>query len=366
MPSCHYDGAVPSPGDKAKEAVLGYASRFLFSLPDGLLTRLFGRPPVQASGLRADVWAICRVTEVLESLGGDLPPVEARVETELLSRAVSLRRIPRVETIDFDLGDDGQTLPARLYRPASAPATGPLLLYFHGGGWVLGSLESHDLSCRYLADNAGVRILAVDYRLAPEDPFPAAADDALAAWKAVQADPDKFGTAAGLVAVGGDSAGGNLATVLCQDLLAEGSPQPAFQMLIYPVVEIGSIRPSKQLYSTGFYLTTRRMDWFDELYAAGTEDVRASPIKSRNLSGLAPAWIVTALADPLRDEGEAYAELLAEAGVPVQCDRFPLVHAWFNMTASRSSKSAHAVLARGLIERFSASAAAADASSTVD
>lgn len=335
-----------------KEKALTVAARFMFSLPDGLLRLIFGNPPEVAAGLTADSWALSRVADLIERFSDDTGIGSTREETEMFARAVSSPHTPVVETFDFDLGEGGTPLPARLYVPSGSLGTGPLIVYFHGGGWVVGSIESHDRSCRHLADGCGARVLAVDYRLAPEHPFPAAADDALRAWRAVAADPARFGTRPGMIAVAGDSAGGNLAAVLCQDLLRAGEPQPRFQLLIYPVTQIGAKLSSKSDYATGFYLTTERMDWYDERYAGPEDDYRASPLVGEDLAGLAPAWIVTALADPLRDEGEAYAERLAGAGVPVRCDRFPLVHAWFNITASRSSRAAHAVLAEGLARRF--------------
>lgn len=332
-------------------------SRLLFSLPDGLLTILFGRPPEAAAGLRPDAWALCRLTDLVEGKAAAGDPVSMRLETEMLAKAVADRTVFPVASENFDLGTDGRSLAARLYRPEAATGPGPLIVYFHGGGWVVGSLESHDSSLRRLAHMTGSRILAVDYRLGPENRFPAAPDDALTAWEAVAADPDRFGADPGQIAVGGDSAGGNLAAVLCQDLRRAGKPQPAFQMLIYPVVEIGSTWPSYELFATGFYLTRERMDWYDSNYVAGDDgrDVRASPILAEDFSGLAPAYITTALADPLRDEGEAYAERLREAGVEVTLDRFPLVHAWLNQTVSRSSKAAHEVLAERIRAMFAKS-----------
>ena len=339
---------------KVKGSVITVLSRLLFSLPDGLLTRIFGRPPEVAAGLRPDAWAFCRLTAMIEEKAAATNPVAMRIETDMLAIAVSDRTAFPVVTRDFDLGTGGSSLPVRLYRPQAAPAAGPLMVYFHGGGWVVGSLESHDRSLRRLAHKTGSRILAVDYRLGPEDMFPAAPDDALAAWNAVVADPAKFGADPDLIAVGGDSAGGNIAAVLCQDLRAAGRPQPAFQMLIYPVVEIGSTWPSYESFATGYYLTRDRMNWYDAHYVAGNDgrEVRASPILAKDFSGLAPAYITTALADPLRDEGEAYAQRLIDAGVDVTHDRFPLVHAWFNQTVSRSSKAAHEVLASRIKAMF--------------
>ena len=333
--------------NRVRAAGLGVAARMLFSLPDGALRRIFGEPPEAAAGLAPDAWALCRVADLIESASEVDDPVLMRIETEVLAFAVADRTPLPVETSDFDLNPGGNSLPARLYKPAGETGPGPLLIWFHGGGWVVGSIASHDYSCRRLTHNSGVRILSVEYRLGPEQPFPAAADDALAAWDAVNADPGRFETEPGRIAVGGDSAGGNLAAVLCQDLRLAGRDQPSFQVLVYPVTEIGIQSRSMKDFATGFYLTEERMNFYDNHYAPGAaaEDLRASPLKAESFDGLAPAYVNTCLADPLRDEGEMYARRLMESGVETRLDRFPLVHAWFNQTLSRSSRAAHGVLA---------------------
>ncbi len=333
--------------DSIRAAALTVAARLVFALPDPLLTRIFGRPPAVAAELRPDAWALCRIAGIVEKDAGGVGPLETRIDTENLARVVTTEPEPGVDARDIDLESDVGILRSRLFVPTGAPAVGPLMIYFHGGGWVVGSLDTHDRSCRRLAASSGMRILAVDYRLAPEHPFPAAPDDALAAWQTVQNDPGRFGADPDRVAVGGDSAGGNLAAVLCQDLKRMGETQPIFQLLIYPVVHIGAETRSKVDFATGFYLTTERMDWYDEQYCPGDlgREVRASPLLADDLSGLAPAYITTALADPLRDEAEDYAHRLAAAGVPVRLDRMPMVHAWFNITISRSSIKGHDVIA---------------------
>lgn len=330
-----------------RDAILAALARLVFALPDALLARIFGPPPAVAAGLRPDAWALCRVAGLVEKDAGTEGPLEMRVDTENLARVVAFDSDTDVRSEDFDLGSDGRTLMSRLYEPPGLEPAGPLMIYFHGGGFVVGSLDTHDRACRRLAASSGIRILAVDYRLAPENRFPAAPDDALTAWRAVQADPGRFRADPGRVAVGGDSAGGNLAAVLCQDLKRAGEGQPVFQLLIYPVVHIGADTTSKADFSTGFYLTSERMDWFERQYCPGDLglDVRASPLLADDLTGLAPAYVVTALADPLRDEGERYARRLGDAGVPVRLDRMPMVHAWFNITISRSSFRGHEVVA---------------------
>lgn len=335
--------------------VISAGGRLLFGLPDPLLARLFGDPPEVARGLRPDAWALARLTGLVEGSAAT-ETAAMRVETEDLAWAASDRLPVPVTVEDIDLGDASAPLPARLYRPHAASGAGPLLVYFHGGGWVVGSLESHDFSCRRLAWATNARVLAIDYGLAPEDPFPRAPEDALRAWDAVTGDPDRFGADPERIAVGGDSAGGNLAAVLCQDLRRANRPQPLFQLLIYPVTDIGSDRDSYREFATGFYLTRERMDWYEDRYVADGEgdDPRASPLKAEDLSGLAPAYVISSLADPLRDEGEAYARRLMEAGVETRLDRFPLLHAWFNQTTTRSARTAHRILADRLVELFAA------------
>ena len=326
----------------------------MFGLPDGLLTAIFGKPPEVARGLRPDAWALSRSDRIVEGPGSE-DTATMRIDTEDLAWAASDRLPVPVEVEDLDLGDAAAPLGARLYRPLSAPDTGPLIVYFHGGGWVVGSLDSHDFSLRRLACATNARILAVDYALAPERPFPAAPDDALRAWDAVTRDPDRFGADPERIATAGDSAGGNLAAVLCQDLRAANRPQPVFQLLIYPVTEIGAEFGSYEDFATGFYLTRERMNWYDARYTpdpADRDDPRASPLKAEDFSGLAPAYVITSLADPLRDEGELYAKRLMEAGVETRLDRFPLVHAWFNQTKTRSARTAHRILAERIVELF--------------
>jgi acetyl esterase len=335
-----------------RKHVFSLGVRLLFSLPNAGLRRIFGEPPEAARGLMPDAWALACLARLMER--ADTEPELERLETDAFAWAASDRLVVKVDTEDLDLGTPGSPLPARLYRPEAAPGTGPLLVFFHGGGWVVGSLDSHDFSCRRLADAAGIRILAVDYALAPERPFPAAPDDARRAWEAVTADPARFGAAPGQVAVGGDSAGANLAAVLCQDLRRDGQPQPLFQFLIYPVAEIRSERDSASLFAEGYYLTRERVHWYEDHYLPGgpTDDPRAAPLKADDLSGLAPAYVCTALADPLRDEGEAYARRLMKAGVETRLDRFPLVHAWFNQTFTRSARTAHRIVAARVGDLF--------------
>lgn len=229
-------------------------------------------------------------------------------------------------------------IPARVYRPG---ATGklPTVLFCHGGGFVIGDLDTHDNQARRLCRDVQAVVVSVEYRLAPEDPWPAGIDDALAAVRWVAANIDEFGADPARLAVAGDSAGGNFAAVIAQVCRDEGGPQLAAQLLIYPGVDFASgleDYPSRIEYSEGYFLTTADMAWFAEHYIdddADPTDPRISPLRG-HLGGLPPAVIATAEFDPLRDEGEAYAKALRAAGVAVVALRFDgLIHGFFDLAA---------------------------------
>ena len=222
-------------------------------------------------------------------------------------------------------------LPARLYSSAE-PGEKPLLLYLHGGGFVVGDLDTHDAPCRMLCRHAGVDVLAVEYRKAPEHPFPAYVDDARAAYRWAA---ERYET----VAVGGDSAGGNLAATLAIEF------DPVLALLIYPVVDATQVRRSRELFGKGFFLTDELMQWYTGHFmpeGSDPADPLRSPILSPRLAESAPALVVTAGFDPLRDEGEAYVDALREAGVNAQLRRFAgLFHGFINsIGASPSSRDA--------------------------
>ena len=245
---------------------------------------------------------------------------------------------------DLEIDGAAGSLRARHYAPASGGAR-PLLLFLHGGGFVMGDLETHDAPCRVLCREMDAHVLAIDYRLAPEHPFPAAVEDAVAAYRWARAHAGSLGAEPGRLAVAGDSAGGNLAAVVAQ--AAAGDPALALQLLIYPVLDLTQRHASRALFADGFLLTAEDTAWFDELYRGGTgsdaADVRISPMAATDLAGLAPALVVTAAFDPLRDEAEAYAARLAGAGVPVRLRRVDgLVHGFINFTGV--SPAAHAGL----------------------
>jgi len=251
-----------------------------------------------------------------------LSPAEAR-EASSRSRTVLQPEPPEVAEVE-NLTCPGPGGPIRLrrYRGAGTDAAAalPCLLYIHGGGWVIGDLDSHDLICRVLANAAGCSVVAVDYRLAPEHRFPAAVDDCAAALRFVSENAARLRIDAGRIAVGGDSAGGNLSAVLSIMGRDGMVPTPCFQMLLYPSVELFGRWPSFQRFTEGLLLTAPTMDWFIGHYipdAAARTDWRASPMRHPNLSGVAPAYVMTAAYDPLVDEGIAYAQRLEREGVPV-------------------------------------------------
>lgn len=226
-------------------------------------------------------------------------------------------------------------IPARHYRPAGTEPS-PLLVFYHGGGFVAGDLDTHDGLCRLTCRDAGIQVLSVDYRLAPEHPAPAAVDDAFAAFRWAHERAGDLGALPGRVAVGGDSAGGNLAAVVSALARDDGGPVPVLQWLVYPITDCTAQTRSRTLFADGFLLTKHDIEWFEEQYLGGSgvepTDPRVSPLLAGDLSGLAPALIATAGFDPLRDEGESYAEALRAAGNAVDLRAMTsLTHAFANM-----------------------------------
>jgi acetyl esterase len=237
---------------------------------------------------------------------------------------------------DRKLPGPGGYIPVRIYMPFGKEPF-PVLVYFHGGGWVIGDIESSDGLCRTLSNAVGCIVVSVDYRLAPEHPFPAAADDAYHAtlWAATNA--SSFGADDSRIAVCGDSAGGNLAAVIAQIARDRGKPGICFQLLIYPVTDAACDTPSYSENAEGYFLTRDAMHWFWNHYIRNDADrihPYASPLRASNFACLPPALVITAEFDVLRDEGERYAERMRAAGTPVQLTRYDgMIHGFFTMSA---------------------------------
>lgn len=266
-----------------------------------------------------------------------LPPEVARQVMGMMRPAdAAVVEVGKVE--NRAIPGPGGDIPVRIYWPlGKATAQGlPVLMYYHGGGWVLGDLESHDGACRELANGAGCIVIAVDYRLAPEHKFPAAVDDSWAALEWGVANAASLGGDGARIAVGGDSAGGNLSAVLAQMAKARGGPPLRLQLLVYPVTDHRFDTASYTENGEGYFLTTDMMRWFSGHYlrsGADADDALASPLRAKSVEGLAPALLITAGYDPLRDEGEAYGARLKAAGVPISQTRYPgMFHGFFTMT----------------------------------
>jgi acetyl esterase len=249
---------------------------------------------------------------------------EARLLFNAGRKVLAPDPMPVAETRDLAIPGLGGPIPARLYR-ATATGNLPVLVFFHGGGWVVGDIESHDTGCRHLANRAECAVVSVDYRLAPEHKFPAAVEDCLAATAWVAGNAASLGVDAGRLAVGGDSAGGNLAAVVSVLARDHGTPRIGHQLLIYPATDAAMRHESMARFAEGYVLTRSTMRWFYEQYLrapADAADWQASPLAAPDVGGLPSAFVLTAGYDPLCDEGDAYAARLAAAGVAVTHRRF--------------------------------------------
>ncbi len=270
------------------------------------------------------------VLDQLAAQGGpplhEMTPADARAAFERLRSPAPGEPVEHIEQRRVP-GPDGDAIAVRLYVPAAAAAArrGPALVYFHGGGWVIGSLDTHDNLCRALANRSGARVVSVDYRLAPEHPWPAAPEDCYAVVRHLAEHGAELGIDGSRLAVGGDSAGGNLAAVVALMARDRSGPVLRHQLLLYPVVDHDFDRPSYRENGDGYFLTRDGMRWFWDRYVADParrNEGYASPLRAEKLAGLPPATVLTAEYDPLRDEGEAYADRLRAAGVATTATRY--------------------------------------------
>ena len=261
------------------------------------------------------------------------PPIEQSTPDAVRAARAARMRLPTAPIHEArDVDADG--VPARLYRPDDAPDLG-MLVWLHGGGWVLGDIDGHDQLCRLLANGSGHAVLSVGYRLAPEHPFPAGLEDSLTATRWAHANAAALGCRSDRIAIGGDSAGGNIAAVV-----AQLAPVPlVHQLLAYPVVDCTRASASYTENATGYFLTRAGMGWFIDHYLAGPAgsptDPRVSPLFAADhvVAATPPALVITAELDPLRDEGDAYAARLAALGVPTSHVRFGgMVHGFLSFS----------------------------------
>ena len=297
-----------------------FIMRTLLSVPTPLLRLLAGGGVVYQGGRTLDprLQFLAAGAARAPSMTTLSPPDARRTNAEALAMMTApLDPGVSVQAISVP-GADGE-IPARVYRPSNQDPAMPLLVFAHFGGGVIGDLDTSHAFCGVLARIVRCPVLSVDYRLAPEHKFPAGLDDVLAAYRWGRDNAARFGAPEGQAAIGGDSMGGNFAAIICQDLKRAGEAQPALQLLVYPCTDVASETPSMTTYGEAFPLTKPIMDWFMQHYMGPTDDPadpRLSPLKSEDLSGLAPAVVVTAGFDPLVDQGEAYAKRLHDAGAP--------------------------------------------------
>ncbi|WP_433509809.1 alpha/beta hydrolase [Nonomuraea sp. CA-143628] len=283
------------------------------------------------------------IDEVTRAVIDVMTAVFPKVGTEVTDAAEARRilaEMPQPEAEPYKVGrvDNRMAgdLPVRVYWPPTEREARPVVVYFHGGGFTLCTLDTHDSVCRLICTDADVIVVSVDYRLAPEHPYPAAVEDAYAATRWVYEHARELGADPGRLVVAGDSAGGNLATVTCLKARDEGGPPIALQVLVYPVTDAAQDAPSYAENAEGYFLTTAHMRWYWDCYQpdhARRAEPYSSPINA-DVSGLPPALVITAEHDPLRDEGEAYAERLRAAGVDTQSVRYAgMFHGAFGLGA---------------------------------
>lgn len=305
----------------ADPAVQRFVIHRMLALPTPLLRAMAGGGVVYQGGRTLDprFQFLANAAKRLPSMTS-LSPEEARRSSAQGLGAMQGKPEPGVKTEDFNIEGPRGPIPLRAYRPPVQEPRAPVMVYGHFGGGVIGDLETSHVFCTILAKVARCAVVSVDYRLAPEHRFPAGLEDMLAAYRWTRDHCERFGAAAGHVAIGGDSMGGNFAAVIAQEMKRAGEPQPAMQLLIYPAVDVASETQSMETYADAYPLSRPVMEWFVGHYLgpdADPADPRISPIRTEDLTGLAPAVIVTAGFDPLVDQGEAYAKRLRDAGRPV-------------------------------------------------
>jgi acetyl esterase len=330
---------------RARLAVLNVASRVtlraLPKIPDRVKRLLLGGRTITIDGNTLDTTLqLMLALQRSSRVGGLVASADIAVARSQLRKLAAIIAPPiAVGVTDIALPGPAGPMRARHYTPVDIPANTesaePLLVFFHGGGFSIGDIETHDGLCRLLCRDGGVHVLSVDYRLAPEHKAPAALQDCYAAYRWALEHATELGADPTRIAVGGDSAGGNLATVVSRQARNDGVQLPILQLLLYPVTQFGGETRSMTLFADGYYLAKDDMDWFRDNYLSGASvacaDPSVSPLRADDLSGLPPALLVTGGFDPLRDEGNQYAEALAAAGVAVDHRQYgSMAHAFAN------------------------------------
>jgi len=320
------------------QRIQGSVARGVMNLPAGMLRVLAGKPVVvdgQTLDVQTQLMLKLQRMQGLDGLGGGTPAAERRM-IDAQSQLMAPGSTQPLAVDDIQVAGAAGPIAARVYRPRACKAAAPALLFYHGGGFVIGSLDSHDGVCRALADRAGCVVISVDYRLAPEHPAPAGVEDSIAAFRDIAGRAAELDIDASRIAVCGDSAGANLATVVAQ-ATRNDKLKPCFQLLFYPTVDFSRDRESVRTFAEGFLLEKKSMDWFRGHYIPDDmshDDPRVSPIYG-DLAGLAPAHIITGGFDPLRDEGEAYGQALQAAGVTASIARKPsMIHGFLNFAGA--------------------------------
>lgn len=298
--------------------------KLLLKLPSSLMVKLAGGKPISLAGRTLDpqlqlISHFAKRRAPLHTLS--LKDARSVYQSRYLKSPISTERDASVTVIDDVISNGREPLPLRIFKPAGQDPNAPLLMYFHSGGGVFGDVTSGTGLCRVLARIAKCPVVSVDYRLAPENPWPAAVDDANAAYEWALANAERLGALPGQAAVAGASIGANLAAIICQDMKREHKPQPVLQLLLYPFVDWLSDRPSASLFAETFPLTKQSRDWMLKEYTGGDvalDHPRLSPIYETDLEGTARAIIVTAGFDLALDEGRAYCDRLNDAGVETE------------------------------------------------
>jgi acetyl esterase len=315
----------------------GKAANLALRMPISWINILAG-PSITVDGRTLDArtqWFLQLLARSGQKPLSELGVAKARSEFDAFQAIMGGSPAPVGEIVDRTIGTPDGRMRVRIYRPAgSVVRLLPTILYFHGGGWVIGSLEGYDLPCRFFAARTGCAVVAIDYRLAPEHRFPAAVDDAVTAFRWLSTNAAGLGLDPARIVVAGDSAGGTLAAVVAQEM--RGTPQPpCLQWLIYPATDLAADTPSHASCGDRFLLTRADMEWFANHYLsdpAQASDPRVSPLRAADLAGLPPALVFTAGLDPLRDEGQAYAGRMASAGVKTIHREFDsLIHGFIGM-----------------------------------